>query len=155
MCYTIGELKMLLLIVTDEANVVVKSSQSKIVLSPSDYLYLNSGQGFITGNPLGHFSTWRQIYENFTVFPTGVERERILGAEALLWGEVSNEETLDTGLWMRASAFAERVWSEQKSKTSDIITRLVAVAKELNKLGVATSPLVSEYCEWHADECFP
>jgi len=132
----------------------VKSCESKIVLSPSDYLYLSSGQGFITGNPFGHFSTWRQIYENFTAFPAGVAPERILGAEALLWGEVSNEETLDTGLWMRASAFAERVWSADKSSIANIVKRLVAVSKELNKLGVATSPMVSEYCEWYPEKCF-
>jgi hypothetical protein len=135
-------------------SLVVKSCESKIVLSPSDYLYLSSGQGFITGNPFGHFSTWRQIYENFTAFPAGVAPERILGAEALLWGEVSNEETLDTGLWMRASAFAERVWSADKSSIANIVKRLVAVSKELNKLGVATSPMVSEYCEWYPEKCF-
>lgn len=79
---------------------------------------------------------------------------RILGAEALLWGELANEENIDTGLWMRASAFAERVWTNQKSPIADIVTRLVAISKELNKLGVATSPLVSEYCEWYPHQCF-
>jgi hypothetical protein len=136
------------------SDVVVKTSQSKIVLSPSDFLYLNSGQGFITGNPLGHFSSWRQIYENFTVFPTGVDRNRVLGAEALLWGEVSNEETLDTNLWMRAASFAETVWTDKRSTTAEIVQRLVAISKELNKLGVATSPIVSEYCEWYPEKCF-
>jgi hypothetical protein len=136
------------------SDVVVKTSQSKIVLSPSDFLYLNSGQGFITGNPLGHFSSWRQIYENFTVFPTGVDRNRVLGAEALLWGEVSNEETLDTNLWMRAASFAETVWTDKRSTTAEIVQRLVAISKELNKLGVATAPIVSEYCEWYPEKCF-
>lgn len=35
------------------------ATQAKIIVSPSDYLYLNSGQGFVTGKPFGHYSTWR------------------------------------------------------------------------------------------------
>lgn len=33
----------------------------------------------------GPFSTWRQIYENFTVHPAGVDTKRVLGAEVCLW----------------------------------------------------------------------
>lgn len=99
------------------------------MLSPSDFLYLNAGQGFTTGDPYGHFSSWRMIYENFTVFPAGVDRTRILGAEAPLWGEVCNEEALDSQLWLRASAFAERVWSEKKLATADITKKLVDLGK--------------------------
>jgi hypothetical protein len=64
-------------------------------LSPSDWLYLNKGQGNIWLNTsAGAYSVWRQIYENFTVFPNGIDPSRILGAEVCLWGEVSNEDTL-------------------------------------------------------------
>jgi hypothetical protein len=59
-------------------------------VSPSDYLYLNSGQGFVTGKPFGHYSTWRQIYQDWLLYPHGVNQNRILGALAALWGEVSN-----------------------------------------------------------------
>lgn len=151
---TTGEPRTPLLTVITCCNVVVKSSQSKIILSPSDYLYLNSGQGFVTGDPFGHFSTWLQIYTSFTIFPAGVDKARILGAEAPLWGEVCNEETLDVQLWMRASAFAEKVWSSETSKTADIAARLVALSKELNKIGVGNSPILNEYCETFPSKCF-
>jgi hypothetical protein len=51
---------------------------------------LNSGQGFVTGKPFGHYSTWRQIYQDWLLYPRGVNQNRILGALAALWGEVSN-----------------------------------------------------------------
>lgn len=57
-------------------------------------------------------------------------------------------------MWMRASAFAERVWTEQKAHLADLVQRLVALSKVLNKMGVETSPLVSEFCEWHPEKCF-
>lgn len=67
------------------ANVTAKST-SKLVLSPSDYLYLNKGTTWIWMNKTnGAFSTWRQIYQNFTVRPDGVDPTRILGAEVCLW----------------------------------------------------------------------
>jgi len=51
------------------------------------------------------------------VYPQGVDKSRILGAIACLWGEVSNEDTLENNLWMRATAFASRVWSEKIQQT--------------------------------------
>lgn len=77
------------------------------------------------------------------MFPAGVDRSRILGAEAPLWGEVCNEETLDSQLWLRASAFAERVWSEKKLSTTEIAKKLVALGKQLNQIGVGTSPILN------------
>ena len=54
--------------------VVLADTQSKVILSPSDYLYLNKGQSFIWENTTGgEYTTWRKIYENFTLFPAGVD----------------------------------------------------------------------------------
>jgi hypothetical protein len=44
---------------------------------------------------------------------------------------------------MRAASFAETVWTSKRSTTAEIVKRLVSLSKELNKLGVATSPIVS------------
>lgn len=65
---------------------VTKNSTSKLILSPSDYLYLNKGTTWIWMNKTnGPFTTWRQIYTTFTVRPDGVDPNRILGAEVCLW----------------------------------------------------------------------
>jgi hypothetical protein len=59
---------------------VTSTSTSKIILSPSDLLYLNKGQGNLWLNGTqGVYSVWRAIYENFVVFPSGVDKSRILG----------------------------------------------------------------------------
>lgn len=98
---------------------MASKSQSKLILSPSDILYLNEGQSFIWENQtFGKYFTWRMIYENFTLFPQGVPQDKILGAEACLWGEVSNEDTLENNLWPRVAAFGLNIWSSVKMETA-------------------------------------
>lgn len=100
--------------VTHNLLLVLSATSSKAILSPSDYLYLSKGQSFIWENTTGgEYSTWRKIYENFTVFPSGIDKKQILGAEVCLWGEVSNEKTFENNLWPRSTAFAAKVWSKK------------------------------------------
>lgn len=67
--------------------VVVNASKSKIILSPSDLLYFNEGFGFIWQNAsFGVYRNWLEVYNNLILFPTGVDPERILGAEVCAWG---------------------------------------------------------------------
>eukprot|EP00178_Gracilaria_changii_P003290 TRINITY_DN14832_c0_g1_i1.p1 TRINITY_DN14832_c0_g1~~TRINITY_DN14832_c0_g1_i1.p1 ORF type:complete len:117 (+),score=4.53 TRINITY_DN14832_c0_g1_i1:995-1345(+) len=75
---------------TDTAKITANTT-SKIVLSPSDILYLSKGHGNLWLNASqGEYSVWRTIYEKFVVYPEGVDKDRIHGAVACLWGEVSN-----------------------------------------------------------------
>ena len=110
-------------------------------------MYLNSGQGFVTGKPFGHYSTWRQIYQNWLLFPTHVPKERILGTLAALWGEVSNENMLDNNLWPRAAVVASLAWTNEKEKLENFVERLLKVKKDLEAVGIKVSPFVSEFCE--------
>lgn len=110
-------------------------------------LWLNGTQG--------EYTVWRNIYENFTVFPAGVDRSRILGAEVCLWAEVSNEDTLENNLWMRATAFASRVWSEKQLNTYEIVGSLVQLQYALYGMNVDASPVTSEFCEQKPKVCFP
>ena len=60
---------------------VVGNSSSKIILSPSDLLYLNKGKGFIWQNStFGMYSIWKEIYEDFILHPKGINPDQILGA---------------------------------------------------------------------------
>jgi hexosaminidase len=117
---------------------------------------LNTGKTNIWQNgSLGSFSTWKHIYQNFLLFPEGVDKERILGAEACLWGETSNENTLDNNLWVRATALGARLWSETVLETYQLVEEMVSVQMELVKMGGSPSPFVSEFCERSPKICFP
>jgi hypothetical protein len=59
----IGELQQILQKVNFFSNSVVGKSDSRVILSPSDHLYLNTGFGNIWFNTsAGTYSVWRQIY---------------------------------------------------------------------------------------------
>ena len=49
---------------------------------------------------------------------TAEEKERILGGEATMWSEYVNWENIDSRIWPRTAAIAERYWSPQS--TTDI-----------------------------------
>lgn len=84
----------------------ISSYKNRIVVSPSDLLYLNIGYGL----PGINIIPWRTIYENLKLeYPTF--SGTILGPEATLWGEVNSDETSLNKLYMRASVVAERAWN--------------------------------------------
>jgi len=85
---------------------------------------LNEGFGFIWGNSWGNFSTWVNVY-SMNPLPDGFSKDRMLGAQALLWGETSNDETADTYMWVRASALAERLWNMEKDTIGGVAERLI------------------------------
>jgi len=126
---------------------------NKIILSPTDFLYINSGFGFIWGNFAGTMKTWRDVYA-FNPLPEGIDPSRILGAEVGLWGEVNSESTLDNYLWIRASSLAERLWSNEKDTIVELATRLVAMQKSLVSRGINASPVTVELCEYNITACF-
>ena len=62
---------------------------------------------------------------------------RVLGGEACLWTELVTDELLDTRLWSRMPAIAERFWSPADVRdTDDMYRRLAATRATLAQTGV-------------------
>jgi hexosaminidase len=68
---------------------------------------------------------------------TDEEKARILGGEIAMWGEFVSPENVDSRIWPRAAAVAERLWSPQDVQdASSMYLRLGAVSAELDRLGL-------------------
>ena len=80
-------------------------------------------------------------YLNYPVAPdadlTEVERARILGGEATMWAELVTPETIDSRIWPRTAAIAERFWSAPAvNDVADMYRRLSVVSFHLEELGL-------------------
>jgi len=68
---------------------------------------------------------------------TDEEKARILGGEVAMWGEFVSPENVDSRIWPRAAAIAERLWSPQDVKdVPSMYRRLDDVSRELDGLGL-------------------
>jgi hexosaminidase len=68
---------------------------------------------------------------------TAEEKERILGGESTMWSEYVNAENIDSRIWPRNAAIAERFWSPQNTTDSaSMYQRMEAESARLEWLGL-------------------
>jgi hexosaminidase len=82
--------------------------------------------------------------QHYTVDPlpadsnlTPSEAAHILGGEATMWGEWVSPETIDSRIWPRTAAIAERLWSPRNvNDVEDMYRRLAVTSIQLEELGL-------------------
>jgi hexosaminidase len=68
---------------------------------------------------------------------TEAEAARVLGGEATMWSEWVSPETIDSRIWPRTAAIAERLWSPRTvNNVDDMYRRLEVISVRLEELGL-------------------
>ena len=68
---------------------------------------------------------------------TAEEQKRILGGEATMWSEWVSPETIDSRIWSRTAAIAERFWSPREvNDVDDMYRRLEIISIQLEEVGL-------------------
>ena len=68
---------------------------------------------------------------------TAEQAKRILGGEATMWSEFVTPENVDSRIWPRTAAIAERLWSARDLRdVPSMYARLAVISQKLNSYGL-------------------
>uniref|UniRef100_A0AAQ5X348 Beta-hexosaminidase n=1 Tax=Amphiprion ocellaris TaxID=80972 RepID=A0AAQ5X348_AMPOC len=103
---------------------------------------------------INHISYGQDWHNYYTVQPlnfSGTEEQKklVIGGEVCMWGEYVDATNLTPRLWPRASAAAERLWSDEK-QTSNVdmaFPRLQDFRCKLVRRGIQAEPLYVGHCK--------
>ncbi|KAM3966213.1 beta-hexosaminidase 2 [Aphomia sociella] len=115
----------------------------RVVSVPKDIWYLDHGFWGQT-----KFSNWRRVYSH-----TLPREENVLGGEIAMWSEYVDTEVLDTRVWPRTAAAAERLWADPTSNANVAEPRLQMLRARLVARGLRPDALAPAWCAQHDARC--
>ncbi|XP_064096224.1 chitooligosaccharidolytic beta-N-acetylglucosaminidase-like [Macrobrachium nipponense] len=134
----------------------------RVIFSNYDHWYLDCGVGAWIGegnNWCSPYKGWQTVYDNSPIeiaralASTPLDTSLILGGEAALWSEQADAATLDSKLWPRGSALAERLWSNPSHNWEAAQTRLIHHRQRLVQRGIQAERIQPEWCHQNEGLC--
>ncbi|CAH1398779.1 unnamed protein product [Nezara viridula] len=114
-----------------------------LIYASTDVWYLDHG---FWGNTLYH--NWKKVYDyKIPEFP------KVLGGEVSLWSEYADSNNMDTRIWPRASALAERLWSSPTTDSSVATYRLLEMRERMIRRGIAVDQIIPQWCYLNEGLC--
>lgn len=124
-----------------KGGIAAAKANHTVVMSPTDFAYLDYYQGEKTMEPPVYAGLRLQKAYQFDPLPDSVDPKYILGGQGNLWTEqIQNFRTVQYMLWPRAFAIAESVWSPKERRNwPDFINRVEHQFERMNYANIRYS----------------
>ncbi|CAL8069559.1 unnamed protein product [Orchesella dallaii] len=141
----------------------------RVIFSNYDAWYFDCGYGAWVGegpnNWCSPYKGWQQVYKNSPEFiyanvtslnkaKKAVAEGLILGGEAAMWSEQVDGAALESKIFPRASALAERLWSNPSSGWYAAEPRMVHNRQRFVERGLSPDRLQPEWCHQNENLCY-
>ncbi|XP_071535259.1 chitooligosaccharidolytic beta-N-acetylglucosaminidase-like isoform X2 [Panulirus ornatus] len=134
----------------------------RLIFSNYDSWYLDCGFGAWVGdgnNWCSPYKGWQKVYDNSphkiaTNLTGSSHTDLILGGEAALWSEQVDETAVDSKLWPRGSALAERLWTNPSTNWEQAETRFVHHRQRMVKRGIMAEKIQPQWCHQNEGLCY-
>ncbi|KAL7287498.1 hypothetical protein TKK_0018332 [Trichogramma kaykai] len=135
----------------------------RVIFSNYDALYLDCGFGAWVGegnNWCSPYKGWQKVYDNSPMKIIEKQgfgeafKSLVLGAEATLWSEQVDSTSVDSRLWPRSAAMAERLWTNPDSTWIHAEQRMLRHRERLVQRGILADSLEPEWCLQNQGACY-
>ncbi|GJQ68253.1 hypothetical protein Trydic_g16861 [Trypoxylus dichotomus] len=116
----------------------------RLIMSTKNAWYLD--HGFWGSTP---YYPWRDVYRNQLPAHKGV-----LGGEVCMWGELVDDSNIDSRVWPRAAAAAERLWSDPDDTPAEAEPRFYQHRNRLVDRGIKAEALAPTWCVQNEGNCY-
>lgn len=135
----------------------------RVIVANYDAWYLDCGGGWWAGegnNWCSPYKDWRMAYNNRPYEGLygnwsldGDARKLILGGEGCIWSETIDPSNVESRIWPRAAAIAERLWTDPSTCWIEADTRMLAHTRRLKDWGLRVEPQEPEWCGRNPGRC--
>jgi len=135
----------------------------RVIFSNYDAWYLDCGYSSWVGegnNWCSPYKGWQLVYDNSPVEHyrkqggDATSEHLILGGEAAMWTEQVDGAAVVHKLWPRASALAERLWTDPGTTWKQAELRMLDQRERLVERGLAADALQPEWCRHNEGLCY-
>lgn len=127
-----------------------------LIFAFHDVLHLDCGLGSWVSrdeNWCSPYHAWTKIYELDLKEIAGEHQKQIVGAAVVLGSEISDEQSIDSRIWPRAVALAERLWSDPSTKYRQAEPRILLQRERMVENGIRADALQPEWCVQNEGFC--
>ena len=141
----------------------------RAIFGDTDHWYLDCGHGsWLDPDPknpkspvkepyldyCGPLHNWRAVYSYNPLANISHDKHHlVIGGEASMWAEKTDDVSLDNNLWPRLAAAAEVLWRGDGVVDESVTRRLAEMRELLVSKGVASRPVQVAWCLMNAGNC--